>query len=206
MRFAPSVVLVALLAAPAGLPAAPGGPAGLEFEPKVGSTGARVVMRGVPKGAAVRFGGRNLSILHEPDGRVSFLVPEGSPSSFIEVLSQGKVVSRSAVPFVVAGPSVVNVPKLIGLKEAIDVFGYADTTPEGADVAREQKQKPILKLDGGDVLTIGEGGAPILVPPVVLGDVASAAMTGMGASAFTITARPPRKKIPNPPPPPPATD
>ena len=193
-----ALLLAALL--PAGLLALPADPGPLEFEPKVGNSGSRVTVKDVPKGAVVRFGDRQLSLLPEKDGRATFLVPEGGRSSFIEIVFQGKVIAKSSVPFVVAGPALSGVPKLIGLKEAIDVFAYSDPTPEGGELLPD-KNRPIMKLDENSILTLNEYPVNILTPPVVLGDAASAAMTGMGASAFTITARPPKKKIPNPPPP-----
>ena len=193
-----ALLLAAFL--PAGLLALPADPGPLEFEPKVGNSGTRVVLKDIPKGSVVRFGDRQMTLLPEKAGRASFLVPEDVRSSFIEVVFQGKVLARSSVPFVVAGPALSGAPKLIGLKEAIDVFAYSDPTPEGGELIQD-KSRPILKLDQNSILTLNESPVNVLSPPIVLGDAASAAMTGMGASAFTITARPPRKKIPNPPPP-----
>jgi hypothetical protein len=186
---------------PAGLLAAPADPGPLEFEPKVGNAGTRVVVKDIPKGASVRFGDRTLTLAPEKDGRAAFVVPDSVRSSFIEIVYQGKVISKSAVPFVVAGPSFAGIPKLIGLKEAIDVFGYSDPTPEGSDLLPD-KSKTVLRLGDSDFLTLNETAARYPQPAVSLGDAASAATTGMGPAAFTITARPPKKKIPNPPPPP----
>src|SRR5512143_411501 len=107
---------VALVASAASLKAQT--PAALDFDPKVGTTGTRVsITRVVPKGAQVRFGDKPVAILSEPGRRPSFIVPEGSSSSFIQVIESGRVVAKGAVPFVVSGPSIVQTPKLIGLKE-----------------------------------------------------------------------------------------
>lgn len=189
--------LVLLAAPPASTPPAVG------FEPKVGVTGTHVRVAGpLPPGAQVKFGGRSLPALTEPDGSLTFMVPEGSVSSFIEVTVSGKLWGRSVVPFVVAGSSLANAPKLIGLKEAIDVFGYVDPVPEGGE-APEERSKAVLKLDDADILSIGPV-APMpgfLGPAVTLGDAASAARTGMGPAGLILTARPPKKK-PTPTPPP----
>ncbi len=171
-------------------------PVRLEFDPRVGNTGIRVTVKTpVPRGATLKFGNRNVSIIRD-DGTSSFIVPEGSSSSFIEVVEQGKVIARSAVPFVVAGASFGGPQKLIGLKEAIDVFGYVDPMPEG-NVVPEQKPRPIFKLDDQDILTLGEPPIQRLAPAVELGDAASAAKQGMGYG-FVITARPPKPKRPTP--------
>lgn len=166
----------------------------LEFEPKVGVTGTRVVVKGaLPKGAQLHFGTRSVPLLVEPNGKVSFLVPEGGVSSFIDLSAGGRMVSRSAVPFVVAGSSLVNTPKLIGLREAIDVFGYAEPIPAGGGKP-EQVVRPVLKLDDQAILTIGEQPAQRLMPAVETGDLASAAKGPLGTAGFIITARPPIKK------------
>lgn len=198
---AAGLLLVALLLAPpAPTPAPSTAAAAIDFEPKVGTTGTRVLVRGpIATGAVVRFGGRAVAVLAEPGGDVSFMVPVGSDSAFVEIAVRGKVVARSAVPFVVAGPSMVSVPRLIGLKEAIDVFGYVDDTPEGLG-APEPRSRSILKLDDAEILTIGPV-APMpgfLGPAVSLGDAASAARTGMGSAGLILTARPPTRKTPPP--------
>jgi hypothetical protein len=176
----------------------------LEFEPKVGATNTRITIRTtVPEGAHVTFGGRPVSVVEEAKGIYSFLVPAGAAgTAFVEVSRGGKAVAKSAVPFVVSGPSVVTVPKLVGLKEAIDVFGYADTRPEGGGKP-EPKARPILKFDEDEVLTIGEPAPFKLGPAVEMGDLASAGKTGMAGTGLLITARPPKKKTPVPLPPPP---
>lgn len=180
----------------------------LEFEPQVGTTGTRVTITSpLPKGAVVRFGSRVVPLLVEPGRRPSFIVPEGAASSFVEASSGRQVVARSSVPFVVAGSSLVNVPKLIGLKEAIDVFGYSDATPEGGEKP-EAKAKRILSFGEGDVLTIGESPAQAPLPIAIGNDAASAATRGMGSPGFLLTARPPTRQtffvtvVPPPPPPP----
>jgi hypothetical protein len=166
----------------------------LEFEPKVGVTGTRITVKGpIPKGAQVKFAGRPVPLLQEPNGRTSFMVPESSASSFIDVVAGGKTVARSAVPFVVAGASLVNAPKLIGLREAIDVFGYSEPIPVGGGKP-EQVVRPVLKLDDQAILTIGESAPQRLAPAVEIGDLASAARGPLGTSLFLITARPPVKK------------
>ena len=175
----------------------------LEFDPQVGMTGTRVTVTSpLPKGAVVRFGTRVVPLLQEPGRRPSFVVPEGATSAFLEASLDGKPFSRSAVPFVVAGASLVGVQKLVGLREAIDVFGYSDPTPEGGG-APEQRAKKILSFGDGDLITIGEAPAP--APPlwVIGNDAASAAMRGMGPPGFLLTARPPTRRIIVIPPPPP---
>lgn len=163
----------------------------MEFEPQVGTSGTRVTITSpLPKGAVVRFGGRVVPLLVEPGRRPSFVVPEGATSAFVEATEGGKVISRSSVPFVVAGASLINTPRLIGLKEAIDVFGYAEPMPEGGEKP-ETKTKRILSLGDGDVLTIGEPPPPA-PPSISIGnDAASAATRGMGAAGFLLTARAP---------------
>jgi hypothetical protein len=146
----------------------------VNFDPKVGTMGTRVTIKSpIPPGAQLRLGTRVVGLLQEPGQHPSFAVPEGSASAFIEVLVQGKVVARSAVPFVVSGSSLVNQPKLIGLKEAIDVFGYAEPVPEGG-VLPETRVKPIISLDDNQILTIGEAPPTGVQPAVTLGDAASA--------------------------------
>jgi len=175
----------------------------LEFDPLVGMTGTRVTLTSpVPKGVVVRFGTRVVPLLVEPGRRPSFVVPEGATSAFIEASLDGKPFARSAVPFVVAGASLVGVQKLIGLREAIDVFGYSDPTPEGGG-APEQRPKKILSFGDSDLITIGEAPAPAPIPWVIGNDAASAAMRGMGPPGFLLTARPPTRRVIVIPPPPP---
>jgi hypothetical protein len=177
--------------------------AGLEFEPRVGTTGTRVtITSALPKGAVVRFGNRVVPLLVEPGRSPSFIIPGGASSSFIEATHGGKVFGRSSVPFVVAGSSLINAPKLIGLKEAIDVFGYSEPIPEGGEKP-ESKVKRVLSFGDGDVLTLGESSAPGPLPIVIGNDASSAAMRGMGAPGFLFTARAPiRRSIVVPPLPP----
>ena len=198
-RLFASAFAAALLAGIPGRAQAP-----LEFEPKVGAVGVRITLHtSVPPGGQVLFGGRPVSVVEEAKGIYSFLVPPSdSGTAFIEVARGGKPLAKSAVPFVVSGPSVVTVPKLVGLKEAIDVFGYADTRPEGGGKP-EPKARPILKFDEDEVLTIGEPAPFRLGPAVELGDLQSAGKTGMAGTGLLITARPPKKKTPVPLPPPP---
>jgi len=178
----------------------------LEFEPKVGAVGGRVIVKtGVPAGAQLLFGGRPVAVIREADG-VSFIVPPGiSGSAFLEVVHGGKTVAKSAVPFIVSGASLVTPPKLIGLKEAIDVFGYADPRPTGGEKP-EPRARPVLKLDEDEILTIGEPAPLRFGPAVDSGDLASAGRTGMTGTGLLITARPPKKKTPVPLPPPPPQD
>lgn len=167
----------------------------LEFEPKVGVAGARVLVKSpLPEGAQVRFGDKMVTAYRETTG-FSFVVPAAAPTSFIVLVKGGKVVGKSAVPFIVTGGSLVGQPKLIGLREAIDVFGYSDPRPEGGGKP-ETPVHPVLKLGDEDILTIGEPSAmPQVGPAVELGDAASAATRGMGPAGFLITARPPRRKL-----------
>ena len=198
---APACVL-ALFAGTAGVGIVAQTP--LEFEPKVGAANTRITIRGnVPEGAQVLFGGKPVSTVEEARGIYSFQVPAtASGTAFVEITRGGKPIAKSAVPFVVSGPSVVSVPKLVGLKEAIDVFGYAETRPEGGGKP-EPKARPILKFDDDEVLTIGEPAPFHLGPAVELGDLQSAGKTGMAGTGLLITARPPKKKTPVPLPPPP---
>ena len=181
--------------------------AGLEFEPRVGTTGTRVTITSpLPKGAVVRFGSRVVPLLVEPGRSPSFIIPEGAASSFVEATHGGKAFGRSSVPFVVAGSSLINTPKLIGLKEAIDVFGYSEPIPEGGEKP-ESKVKRVLSFGDGDVLTIGESSAPGPLPVAIGNDASSAATRGMGASGFLFTARAPARRaiiVPPLPPLPPA--
>ncbi|MGZ5427693.1 MAG: hypothetical protein ACXWFS_01660 [Thermoanaerobaculia bacterium] len=179
----------------------------LEFEPKVGAVGGRVVVKtGVPAGAQLLFGGRPVGVIKEADGVSAFVVPPGiSGGSFLEIVSGGKRIAKSAVPFIVSGASLATPPKLIGLKEAIDVFGYSDPRPTGGEKP-EPRARPVLKLDEDEILTIGEPAPFHLGPAVESGDLASAGKTGMAGTGLLITARPPKKKTPVPLPPPPPQD
>jgi hypothetical protein len=179
----------------------------LEFEPKVGAVGGRVVVKtGVPAGAQLLFGGRPVGVIKEADGVSAFVVPPGiSGGAFLEVVSGGKTVAKSAVPFIVSGASLATPPKLIGLKEAIDVFGYSDPRPIGGEKP-EPRARPVLKLDEDEILTIGEPAPFRLGPAVESGDLATAGKTGMSGTGLLITARPPKKKTPAPLPPPPPQD
>ena len=179
----------------------------LEFEPKVGAVGSRVVVKsGVPAGAQLLLGGRSVGIVKEAAGISAFVVPPGiSGGAFLEIVSGGKTVAKSAVPFIVSGSSLAAPPKLIGLKEAIDVFGYSDPRPVGGEKP-EPRARPVLKLDEDEILTIGEPGPFLMMPAVEGVDLASAGHTGMSGTGLLITARPPRKKTPVPLPPPPPQD
>jgi len=167
----------------------------LEFQPKVGAIGSRVTLKArLPGGAQVKFGGRTVPVLTEGDGTVSFMVPVGSASAFVEVDIKGRTAYRSAVPFVVTGMSLVSTPKLIGLREAIDVFGYAEPVPTGGEKP-ERMARPVLSLDDQAILTIGEPPLNWNRPAVDLGDLASAAKGPLGQAGFVITARAPKKKL-----------
>ena len=166
----------------------------LEFEPRVGTTGTRVtITTAIPKGAVVRFGGRVVPLLVEPGRKPSFLVPAGADSAFVEAVDGGRVYARSTVPFVVAGASMVNAPTLVGFKEAIDVFGYSDATPEGGGKPETTTRK-ILSFGDSDVLTIGEPAPPAPMTMAIGNDAASAATRGMGPAGFLLTARPPSRR------------
>jgi hypothetical protein len=179
----------------------------LEFEPKVGAVGGRVVVKtGVPAGAQLLFGGRPVGVVREAEGVSAFVVPPGiSGSAFLEIVSGGKTIAKSAVPFIVSGASIATPPKLIGLKEAIDVFGYSDPRPIGGEKP-EPRARPVLKLDEDEILTIGEPAPFHLGPAVESGDLASAGRTGMSGTGLLITARAPKKRTPVPLPPPPPQD
>ncbi|MCM3877533.1 MAG: hypothetical protein NEA02_14095 [Thermoanaerobaculia bacterium] len=179
----------------------------LEFEPKVGAVGGRVVVKsGVPAGAQLLFGGRPVGVVREGDGVSAFVVPPGpSTSAFLEIVSGGRTISKSAVPFIISGASLATPPKLIGLREAIDVFGYSDPRPTGGEKP-EPKARSVLKLDEDEILTIGEPAPYRLGPAVESGDLASAGKTGMSGTGLLITARPPKRKTPVPLPPPPPQD
>ncbi|HEX5855282.1 MAG TPA: hypothetical protein VFZ57_06645 [Thermoanaerobaculia bacterium] len=179
----------------------------LEFEPKVGAVGSRVVVKsGVPAGAQLLLGGRPVGVVKEAAGISAFIVPPGvSGGAFLEIVSGGKTVAKSAVPFIVSGASFATPPKLIGLKEAIDVFGYSDPRPVGGEKP-EPRARPVLKLDEDEILTIGEPGPFLMMPAVEGVDLASAGHTGMSGTGLLITARPPKRKTPVPLPPPPPQD
>jgi hypothetical protein len=196
-----AVLLLSIVGIPAGAEER------LEFEPKVGAVGGRVVIKsGVPAGAQLLMGGRPVGVVKEADGVSAFVVPPGlSGSAFLEIVSGGRTVSKSAVPFIISGSSLVAPAKLIGLKEAIDVFGYSDPRPVGGEKP-EPKARPVLKLDDDEILTIGEPGPYRLGPAVESGDLATAGRTAMSGTGLLITARPPKKKTPVPLPPPPPQD
>jgi hypothetical protein len=207
MRIAP--LLIAALAAAPLLAQAPGnvrnvGNVGtVEFEPKVGAIGAQVRLKNPPPpGTEVRLGSRALTILRDASGGV-IVVPPGSSTGFIEYVKGGKLVGRSVVPFVVSGTSLVSTPKLVGLREAIDVFGYSESRPEGGEKP-ENVAKPVLKLDEDAILTLGESPPERLLSATDLGDAASMATRGMGPAGLLFTARPPKKKLPPTPVPQPA--
>ena len=168
----------------------------LNFDPRVGMSGTRVSIQSpVPPGATLRFGNKTLPTVKDTNGATVFVVPPGVASSFLEIVLDGKVIARSSVPFVVSGASVAQ-PKLIGLKEAIDVFAFQDDpTPEGGS-RPETPVKPILKIGGSDILTLGESAPGPGVPPAVSsGDLNSASTRSMGPSAFILTARAPVRRI-----------
>jgi len=170
----------------------------VEFEPRVGAMGARVMLKTpVPANSVVRFGSRIVPLVAEAGGRASFIVPVGATTAFLEVRHAGRIVAKSAVPFVVSGSSLVSTPKLVGLKEAIDVFGYSEARPEGGE-RPDTPVKPVLTFDETEVLTLGESPPPRMLPAVELGDAASAGRTGMGPAGFLFTARAPKKKTPTP--------
>ncbi len=161
---------------------------------------------GVPAGAQLLFGGRPVGVIREADGVSAFVVPPGiSGGAFLEVVSGGKTVAKSAVPFIVSGASLATPPKLLGLKEAIDVFGYSDPRPTGGEKP-EPRARPVLKLDEDEILTIGEPAPFHLGPAVESGDLATAGKTAMSGTGLLITARAPKKKTPVPLPPPPPQD
>ncbi|MEO6323585.1 MAG: hypothetical protein ABIT01_08545 [Thermoanaerobaculia bacterium] len=169
----------------------------LEFEPKVGAIGSRVLIKSsLAEGAVVQFGPRTVPVRRESRG-ASFVIPPGSATSFIEVKKNNRSVAKSAVPFVVSGTSLVATPKLIGLKEAIDVFGYNEGRPEGGEKP-ENRTRSILKLDDQEILTIGQSAPTSMGPSVDMQDAGSAATRSMGAPGFIITAKPPKKKLPAP--------
>jgi hypothetical protein len=184
------------LAALAALPLLSQSVATLDFEPRVGATNARVVVKyPAPPGSSLRFGDRSVAFVREDAGHLLFFVPPNASTSFIELRLNDKIIARSAVPFIVSGPSVVS-PKLIGLKEAIDVFAYQDDpTPEGGKKP-ETPVRPILRIGDSDILTIGEAAPQQMpLPAVNLGDANSAATRSMGPAAFVITARPPVRRV-----------
>ncbi len=199
------VCAAALFVTSAAFPAT--GQGRLEFEPKVGAIGGRVVIKsGVPADAQLLIGGKPVGVLKESEGVSAFVVPPGLPSSaFLEIVSGGKTIAKSAVPFIVSGSSIASTPKLIGLKEAIDVFGYSDPRPAGGEKP-EPKARPVLKLDDDEILTIGEPQPYRLGPAVESGDLATAGRSAMSGTGLLITARPPKKKTPVPLPPPPPQD
>jgi hypothetical protein len=179
----------------------------LEFEPKVIAVGGRVTVKsGIPAGAQLLVGGKPVAVAKETPGISSFVMPAGvSGSAFLEVVAGGKTISKSTVPVIVSGASLAPPAKLIGLKEAMDVYGYADTRPSGGEKPAV-RVRPVLKLDDDEILTIGEPTPFHLGPAVDSSDLASAGHQGMTGTGLLITARPPKKKTPVPLPPPPPED
>lgn len=170
-------------------------PVRIEFEPKVGVIGAKVIVRTPPPdGAQLRFGRRIVPVFKEAPGMWTFLVPPASTTSFLEYVKEDRTVGKSAVPFVVSGSSQVQTPKLIGLREAIDVFGYSDPRPEGGEKP-EMKAKPILRLDEQEILTIGEPSPQFMTPAVEFGDLNSASRGPLQGTGLLFTARAPKKKL-----------
>ncbi len=174
-------------------PSAP--PIVIQFDPKVGDIGDRVVVKTLPPaGAELRFGKTILPVLVEGPGILSFVVPTGSQTSFLEYVKEGRVVGRSAVPFVVTNASLVEMPRLIGLQEAIGVFGYAEPVPRSGDVPKPRR-RALLTYEDEDILSIGDNPAEFLGPAVQLGDTASLAKAPMSGTLFLFTVRLPQKKL-----------
>src|SRR5258706_5109683 len=86
----------------------------VEFEPRFGAMGASVMLKApVPANSVVRFGNRTIPLVPEAGGRARFIVPVGATTAFLEVRNGGRIVAKSAVPFVVSGSSLVSTPKLV---------------------------------------------------------------------------------------------
>ena len=166
----------------------------IEFEPKVGVIGAKVMVKTPPpEGVQFRYGKRIVPFFKEAPGLWSFLVPPSSTTAFLEYVKEDRTVGKSAVPFVVSGTSLVQTPRLIGLKEAIDVFGYSDPRPAGGEMP-ELRARPILKLDEQEILTIGEPSPQFMSPAVELHDLNSASRAPLAGTGLLFTARPPKKR------------
>lgn len=186
-------LLLLLPALLAGLPLA-ADTVRIEFEPRVGVLGAKVMVKTPPpEGAQFRYGKKIVPFFKEGPGLWSFIVPPASATAFLEYVKEDRTVGKSAVPFVVSGTSLVQTPRLIGLKEAIDVFGYSDPRPEGGEKP-EMKARPILKLDEQEILTIGEPSPQFLTPAVEFNDLNSASRGPLQGTGLLITARPPKKR------------
>jgi hypothetical protein len=191
--FAAALLIVALSAG-----GQPHGTEAIAFEPKVGAIGSQIVLKTAPPpGTEVRLGSRALTVAHDAHGQSVLVVPPGVTTSFIEYVKGGKVVAKSSVPFVVSGTSLVGGTKLVGLKEAIDVFGYSESRPEGGGKP-ETPSQTVLSFDQDEILTLGERAPARFQPALDLGDAASAATRGMGPAGLLFTARPPKKKVPTP--------
>ncbi len=187
---------VSLLFLAALLPAfrAAGDTVRIEFEPKVGVIGGKVTVKSPPpEGAQLRFGKRIVPLFKDAPGVWSFLVPPSAATAFLEYVKEDRTIGKSAVPFVVSGTSLVQMPKLIGLKEAIDVFGYSDPRPEGGEKP-EARARPVLKLDESEILTIGEPSPQFMSPAVELHDLNSASRAPLSGTGLLFTARPPKKR------------
>jgi hypothetical protein len=170
-------------------------PNAIEFDPKVGVIGARVIVKTPPPaGAELRFGKKVLPIIEEGPGIWSFIVTADSRTAFLEYAKGGRVVGRSAVPFVVVDASLVEMPRLIGLKEAIGVFGYAEPIP-GSGEKPKPRRRALLIFDDQELLTIGENPPEFLTPAVELGDAASFATRPMSGTLFLFTVRLPQKRL-----------
>lgn len=127
-----------------------GGAAGVD--PRCRMTGTRVTVTSpLPKAkAAVRFGTRVVPLLVEPGLPAELVVLEWRDERVPRSSPRRSRFSRSAVPFVVAGASLVGVQKLVGLREAILTSSATpDPTPEGA-CAPEQRAKKILSFGDGE--------------------------------------------------------
>src|SRR5258706_6989636 len=74
----------------------------VEFEPRVGAMGARVVLKTpVPANSVVRFGNRTIPLVPEAGGPASFIVPVGATADFLDVKHVGGPISDNGVRLVV---------------------------------------------------------------------------------------------------------
>ncbi|MEO6326123.1 MAG: hypothetical protein ABIT01_09025 [Thermoanaerobaculia bacterium] len=166
----------------------------IDFEPKVGVTGARVtVALRRPAGARVFLGEKAVAIVDERLDGLTFLVPERATTSFLTFGREDRVIARSSVPLIVTGRTLV-LPKLANLRDRIDVLAYSDETPRGGE-RPEPGPHPFLSLDDQGIFTIGERSPEFFAPAVELSDAASAATRPMTGTFLILTARLPGKRL-----------
>jgi hypothetical protein len=186
--------LITLLVILTGVPPLAAEQVPIEFEPKIGVIGTKVIVKTrPPAGARARLGDKAVTISEESPGVFSFVVPVDATTSFLEYVHEDRTAGRSAVPLIVTGRSLV-LPRLAGLRESIDVFAYSDPKPSGGE-RPEPKARPFLSLDDQEIFTLGESAPELLIPAVEVHDAASAATRSMTGTFLILTVRLPGKRL-----------